>query len=62
MSDMQPSDREIVKRVPGYTNDMMIKDCEIMHGVLTKTKEVIVGRGKQPERKRYLPSQSQPTL
>lgn len=37
---------KIVKRVPGYTNEMMLEDCERMLRVLTQTKEVKIGRGR----------------
>lgn len=54
MSNVQPSDREIVQRVPGYSNEMMRKDCEIMYDVLTKTKDVVVGRGKSAKVEKVL--------
>lgn len=37
---------DIVERTPGYTNQMMIDDCERMLRVLQKTKKMYVGRGK----------------
>ena len=37
---------DIVKRSPGYSDEMMVKDCEIMLKVLTKTKTISYGRGR----------------
>lgn len=38
--------KDIVERTPGYTDEMMIDDCECMLKVLSKTKEIFIGRGK----------------
>lgn len=37
---------DIVERTPGYTNQMMIDDCERMLRVLQKTKKIYTGRGR----------------
>ena len=43
---MQEGSGEIVARVPGYTNEMMVADCKLMHKTLSTTKDVVTGRGK----------------
>jgi len=37
---------KIVQRVPGYSDEMMLEDCNRMLMVLTQTKDVKVGRGR----------------
>lgn len=37
---------DIVERSPGYSDEMMVRDCEIMLKVLTKTKTIFYGRGR----------------
>jgi hypothetical protein len=37
---------KIIKRIPGYSNDMMKDHCDIMYRVVSKTKKVKQGRGK----------------
>ena len=37
----------IIDRKPGYTNEMMVKQLEILERVLSQTKKVKIGRGKK---------------
>lgn len=37
---------KIVQRVPGYSDEMMLEDCKRMLRVLTKTREIKIGRGR----------------
>ncbi len=37
---------DIIPRIPSYSNEMMYKQCSLLAGVVNKTTEVIVGRGR----------------
>lgn len=39
----------IIPRIPAYSNEMMWRQCEILKSVVTATKEVKVGRGRNIE-------------
>lgn len=38
---------DVIPRIPGYSNEMMHKHCEILKAVVTTTKEVKIGRGRK---------------
>lgn len=42
---------DIIKRIPGYTDDMMRDWCTLLHRVVSATKTVTVGRGRNVERR-----------
>lgn len=42
---------DIIKRIPGYTDDMMLDWCTLLHRVVSATKTVTVGRGRNVERR-----------
>lgn len=40
---------DVIPRIPGYSNEMMHKHCEILKAVVTTTKEVKIGRGRSTQ-------------
>lgn len=42
---------DIIERIPGYTDDMMLEWCMHLHRIVTMTKTISVGRGRNIERR-----------
>ena len=40
---------EIIEKIPGYSNEMMLENCLRYSGVIHKTKDIKIGRGKQSQ-------------
>lgn len=38
---------DVIPRIPGYSNEMMLKECEILNAVVTQSVIVKVGAGKK---------------
>ena len=50
---------DIIERIPGYTDDMMLEWCMHLHRIVSATKTVTVGRGRNIER-RAVPKHNTP--
>lgn len=53
---------DIIKRYTGYSNEMMLRQCEILKKVMTSTKEVKTGRGKDIKIEHRLKYNSEPEV
>ena len=52
----------VIEPIPGYSAEMMLRQCNLLAGIVNSTEEVKVGRGKKAFMKKVLKYTTEPRI